>query len=183
MSFFFPIRSDSAEPTAVSYLKEFELRPEPFVPEILDSDKRYVRNKTDGLVWHQCRNRTLYADTDRSRVVYHANYLRYFEFGRASLMRDTAYSYREIEESGYVYPIIQIGITYHSPLFYDDAFCVHTRPAELERVRLRFDYLITHEKNHEIVCKGFTRHCAVNVSGTPVEVDEKTARIWKIFPE
>ena len=82
------------------------MRPEPFVPEILESDNRYVRNKTDGLVWHQCRNRTLYADTDRSRVVYHANYLRYFEFGRASLMRDTAYSYREIEESGYVYPIL-----------------------------------------------------------------------------
>jgi acyl-CoA thioester hydrolase len=53
--------------------------------------------------------RTLYADTDRSQVVYHANYLRYFEFGRASLMRDAAYPYREIEESGYVYPIISTG--------------------------------------------------------------------------
>ena len=53
--------------------------------------------------------RTLYADTDRSTVVYHANYLRYFEFGRASLMRDAAYPYREIEESGYVYPIIDLG--------------------------------------------------------------------------
>jgi acyl-CoA thioester hydrolase len=174
--------SASAVPTAVSCSKEFDLRPEPFVPELLEYDSRFVRNKTDGLVWHRCRNRTLYADTDRSRVVYHANYLRYFEFGRASLMRDTAYSYREIEESGFVYPIIQIGITYHSPLHYDDAFHVHTRPAELERVRLRFDYLITCEKTQDIVCKGFTRHCAVNASGTPVEVDEKTARIWKIFP-
>jgi len=159
------------------------VKPEPFVPETVESDHRYVRNQTDGLVWHGCRYRTLYADTDRSKVVYHANYLRYFEFGRASLMRDTAYPYREIEESGYVYPVIQIGITYYTPLYYDDAICIHTRPADLERVRLRFDYIITDEFRRKIVCKGFTRHCAVNAAGIPVEVDEKTVRLWKVFPK
>jgi len=159
------------------------VKPEPFVPEMVESDHRYVRNRTDNLVWHCCRHRTLYADTDRSQVVYHANYLRYFELGRASLMRDTAYPYREIEESGYIYPVIQIGTTYYTPLYYDDAIWIHTRPAELERVRLRFDYIITDEARSKIVCKGFTRHCAVNASGIPVEVDEKTVRLWKVFPQ
>ncbi len=158
------------------------MRPEPFVPVVRDDDGRYVTNQTDNRVWHQSRMRTLYADTDRSQVVYHANYLRYFEFGRASLMRDTAYPYREIEESGYVYPIIQIGVTYYTPLYYDDAIIIYTRPAELERVRLQFDYVITHETTGDIVCKGFTRHCAVNDAGTPVEVDEKTALLWTNFP-
>ncbi len=167
MSFFFQMHSDSAAPTAVLCLKEFNLKPQHFVPETLDGDERYVRDKTDGQVWYRCKHRTLYADTDRSQVVYHANYLRYFEFGRASLMRDVAYSYREIEESGYVYPIIEIGVTYYTPLYYDDAICIHTRPAVLERVRLRFDYVITNESTDEIVCKGFTRHCAVNASGFP----------------
>jgi len=87
------------------------MRPKPFVPVALDSGKPYVRDETEGLVWHCCRLRTLYADTDRSQVVYHANFLRYFEFGRASLMRETAYSYKEIEESGYIYPIIQIEVS------------------------------------------------------------------------
>ena len=159
------------------------MRPKPFLPEILNGDERYVRDKTDGLVWHRCRHRTLYADTDRSQVVYHANYLRYFEFGRASLMRDTAYPYREIEESGYVYPIIEVGATYYNSLHYDDSIAIHTRPAELERVRLRFDYVILSEETHEIVCKGFTRHCAVNASGHPVKVDPKTAHLWKMFPK
>jgi acyl-CoA thioester hydrolase len=116
-------------------------------------------------------------------MVYHANFLRYFEFGRASLMRETAYSYKEIEESGYIYPIIQIGVNYFSPVYYDDAVCIYTRPALLERVKLRFDYVVTHEQTREIACKGFTRHCAVNAQKTPVEVDEKTACLWKIFPE
>ena len=127
--------------------------------------------------------RVLYGDTDAGGVVYNANYLRYFEFGRASLMRDTAYSYREIEENGFIYPIIEIGASYYSPLYYDDAICIHTRPAVIERVRLRFDYVITHEPTHELICKGFTRHCAINPSGIPVEIDEKTVHLWRVFPK
>ena len=88
------------------------MRPKPFIPEPLEPEKPYVRNRTDNLVWHCCQSRTLYADTDRSQVVYHANYLRYFEFGRASLMRDSAYPYREIEDSGFIYPIISTGLDY-----------------------------------------------------------------------
>jgi acyl-CoA thioester hydrolase len=153
------------------------------VPEPLDGGRPYVRDKTSGLVWHRCSLRTLYADTDRSQVVYHANYLRYVEFGRASLMRDAAYAYREIEESGFIYPIISTGIDYFRPLHYDDAMYIHTRPSELERVKLRFDYTITHAESGDIVCTGFTRHCAVNTAGTPVGVDPKTVRLWEIFPQ
>ncbi len=121
------------------------MRPKPFTPEALEGDAAYFRDKTGGLVWHCSRMRPLYADTDRSQVVYHANFLRYFEFGRASLMRDAAYPYKEIEDGGTIYPIIQIGVDYFSPVYYDDPMCIYTRPAVIERVRLRFDYVITHE--------------------------------------
>jgi acyl-CoA thioester hydrolase len=159
------------------------MRPKPFVPEPLNGNRPYVRDKIGGKIWHRCAMRTLYADTDRSQVVYHANYLRYFEFGRASLMRDAAYAYREIEESGFIYPIISTGLDYYRPLYYDDAMYIHTRPSQIERVKLRFDYLITHEASGEIVCIGFTRHCATNAAGRPVEVDPKTVRLWEIFPK
>jgi acyl-CoA thioester hydrolase len=159
------------------------LRPKPFIPETVGSDERYVRDRTDGRVWHRCQYRTLYVDTDRSQLVYHANYLRYFELGRASLMRDAAYAYREIEEDGYFYPIFEIRVNYYSPLYYDDLIWIHTRPAAIERVRLQFEYLITDERCSGAVCKGFTWHCAVNGSGFPVKVDHKTAHLWKVFPK
>jgi acyl-CoA thioester hydrolase len=159
------------------------MKPKPFVPDIHGEDARYVRDQTDGKVWHQCEYRTLYVDTDRSQVVYHANYLRYFEYGRASLMRDAAYTYKEIEESGFVYPIIKVELDYFRPLYYDDAMYIHTRPSNLERVRLQFDYVITHPASGDIVCKGLTRHCCINGSGTPVAVDPKTARLWEVFPK
>ncbi|MBC8418637.1 MAG: acyl-CoA thioesterase [Proteobacteria bacterium] len=159
------------------------MRPKPFIPEVFNNDVRYVKDRTEGLVWHRCKNRTLYADTDRSQIVYHANHMRFFELGRASLMRDSGCSYREIEESGLIYPIIEVGIKYYSPLYYDDVMWVHTHPAKLERVRIQFDYIITHADSNNIVCKGFTRHCAINSSGTPVAIDEKTLQIWKTFPK
>ncbi len=157
------------------------MRPKPFLPEFLE-DRHFVRDTNTGLVWHRSELRTLYVDTDRSQVVYHANYLKYFEFGRASLMRDADYPYKEIEESGYIYPIIQTGLNYYSPLFYDDLMYIQTRPAAMELVKLQFDYIITRADNGAICCTGFTKHCAVNSKHTPVEIDEKTMALWNTFP-
>ena len=172
----------SAVPTVVLFTEEFDMKPKPFVAEQVDGIPYFIKNRTDGTVWHQCRTRTLYADTDRSQVVYHGNYLRYFEFGRASLMRDLGYPYLEIEESGYIYPIIEIGVRYYSPLTYDNPMLIHTKPVELERVRIKFDYVITHENSGDIVCTGFTQHCATNPEGVPVEIDPKTKDLWINFP-
>jgi acyl-CoA thioester hydrolase len=157
------------------------MKPNPFRPEPYRNGDLYVRDAVTGLVWHRCSYRTLYADTDRSTVVYHANYLRYFELGRTSLMRDAAYSYKEIEDGGYVYPIIDLGIQFYHPLYYDDPMWIYTRPAELERVRLRFEYIITHLETGLDVCRGFTRHCALNARGIPVGIDPKTIQLWKAF--
>ena len=159
------------------------MKPKAFVPETYKNDEKFVRDRTTGLVWHRAQHRTLYADTDRSQVVYHSNYLRYFEFGRTSLMRDVAYSYKGIEESGYVYPIIDLGITFYQSLHYDDVMYIHTRPVNLERVRLQFDYIVTHAEKGYIVCAGYTKHCAANTAGNPVAVDPKTVQLWKTFPD
>lgn len=158
------------------------MKPKPFLPEVLNGHQNYVRDRSGGQVWHRCETRVLYADTDRSQVVYHGNYLRYFELGRASLMRDAGYPYKEVEENGYVYPIFETGLKYFSPLRYDDPIWVNTRPADLERVRLRFDYIITHQETGVLICSGSTRHCATNTAGVPVGIDDQTLHLWKTFP-
>jgi acyl-CoA thioester hydrolase len=157
------------------------MQPAAFVPEP-QSDDRFVRDRTSGHVYHRTRHRVLYADTDRSGVVYHANYFRYFEQGRASVMRDLGYPYAEVEASGYVYPIVELGLRYFHPLVYDDEMWIHTRPTDLERVRVKFEYVITHATGGERICTGFTQHCAANERGVPVAVDPVTINAWKTFP-
>lgn len=158
------------------------MRPKPFIPELLPGHPSHVTDTNSGKIWHRCEMRTLYVDTDRSQVVYHANYLRYFEFGRASLMREANYPYKKIEESGYIYPIIKTELNYFTPLYYDDLMYIHTRPGKQELVKLQFDYLITRAEDGEIICTGFTKHCAVNSNGIPVEIDDKTIKLWQQFP-
>jgi len=158
------------------------MRPKPFIPEILADHPQHVKDTNSGLIWHRSEMRVLYVDTDRSQVVYHANYLRYFEFGRAELMRGANYPYKQIEASGYVYPIIKTELNYFTPLFYDDLMHIHTRPASIELVKLQFDYVITRATDDEIICTGFTKHCAVNSDGIPVEIDAKTIKLWESFP-
>lgn len=153
-----------------------------FNPQVWENDPRLVKNLTDGLIWHRSGSRILYADTDRSEMVYHANYLRFFELGRASMLRDMVCPYTEIEADGYVYPIIETGIKFYTPLYYDDPMWINTRPGELGKARIKFSYVITHAESGSIVCTGFTEHCALNSSGRPVRIDEKTKQLWQVFP-
>jgi acyl-CoA thioester hydrolase len=97
-------------------------------------------------------------------------------------MREAAYPYLEIEESGYVYPIISTAIDYFRPLRYDDLMYIHTRPGYLEKVKLQFEYVITHADKGNMICAGFTRHCAVNAKGIPTSIDDKTLQLWENFP-
>jgi len=159
------------------------MRPKPFVPEIQGPEENFVRDKESGLLWHRVFHRPLYADTDRSNAVYHANYLRYFELGRATLMRDVGYPYKEVEDSGWLYPVVDTRLFYHSPVFYDDPIWVNTRPADLERVKVRFNYIITHAETGKVVCSGYTLHCAVDSAGRVVPVDKFTIKLWHEFPE
>lgn len=160
------------------------MRPDPFKPEPLSHDERFARDAQTGLVWHRTFSRPLYADTDRSRVVYHANYLRFFELGRATLMRDLSFPYAEVEANGFVYPITRLELSFHVPLQYDEPMWIHTRPRPLERVRVTFDYVIIHGETGAIVCKGYTTHCALRgETGRPTAVDPHTLKMWERFPK
>jgi len=61
------------------------------------------------------RVRVRYADTDRMGIVYHANYLVWFEVGRTEWLRDAGWSYREIEEGGVSLPVIEAHCEYRQP--------------------------------------------------------------------
>jgi acyl-CoA thioester hydrolase len=153
------------------------VKPRAFSP-VAVADGRHATDAATGLKWHASENRVLYADTDRSGVVYHSNYLRYFEMGRAALMRDWGHTYREIEEAGYVYPIVDAALKYENYLRYDELMRIYTRPARIERVKLTFDYVILSADTGKVACRGHTTHCCLNRDFAPVAVDPRSARLF-----
>lgn len=62
----------------------------------------------------------IYADTDAMGVVYHTNYIKWFEVGRCELLRSIGYPYARMEEEGVLLPVAECNCKYRLPAVYDD---------------------------------------------------------------
>lgn len=129
--------------------------------------------------------RVLYGDTDAGGVVYNANYLRYFEFGRTEMMRERVCSYREIEELGFVLPVTECWARYKAPAFYDDLLTVETEVTELSKLKCKFSYRILRESadapKPKLLVKGYTVHAAVTREGKLTRLPEEIINKIKSF--
>ena len=70
--------------------------------------------------------RVRYAETDQMNVVYHGNYAQYFEVGRVESIRQLGLSYKDVEASGIVMPVIEWTAKFIRPAHYDDLLTVRT---------------------------------------------------------
>ncbi|SVD84182.1 uncharacterized protein METZ01_LOCUS437036, partial [marine metagenome] len=84
--------------------------------------------------------RVRYAETDKMGVVYHANYLVWFEIGRTDLLRTIGWTYRQMESAGISLPVIEAHCEYRKPARYDDELEVTTRGELLSPTRVGFNY-------------------------------------------
>lgn len=75
--------------------------------------------------------RTYYEDTDAGGVVYHANYLRYFERGRTEFLRERGLSVGEMHERGYIFPVVRLEMDFRAPAAHDDLLRVETEVLEV----------------------------------------------------
>ena len=110
--------------------------------------------------------RARYAETDRMGAVYHSNHFVWFEVGRTNWLRESGWTYREMEEAGVTLPVIEAHCTYRQPVRYDDEVSIQTRSTRLSSVRVRFDYSIV-LPDGSVAATGHTVHAAVDNTGRP----------------
>ncbi len=129
------------------------------------------------------RIRVIYADTDAMGIVYHANYMKWFEIGRVELMREIGIVYSKLETEGYNLPVIEMGCHYFLPARYDEIVVIETEITTIRRASVRFDYIIRDEKKERVLAEGFTLHPFTNNEGkivrTPRYVIDKINEIIK----
>jgi acyl-CoA thioester hydrolase len=122
----------------------------------------------DGPVSRRTRVRVRYADIDRMGIAYHANYLVWFEVGRTEWLRESGWTYREMEEQGGVsLPVIEAHCEYRQPARYDDEIEICTAATVLSQVRIRFDYEARLTGSSTIAATGHTVHAALGPDGRP----------------
>ncbi len=117
--------------------------------------------------------RVRYAETDKMGVAYYANYLVWFEVGRTDLLRTLGWSYREMEETGVMLPVIEAHCEYRQPSWYDDELEVRTEGRLLSAVRIQFDYQLVRRRDDVTTAIGRTIHAALDAARRPCRLPER----------
>jgi len=91
--------------------------------------------------------RVRYGETDQMGVVYHGNYALYLEMGRIEWLRKLGISYKDMEQSGLMLPVVSLNINYKKPAGYDDVINVKTQLKNLPTAKIEFEYEITNERD------------------------------------
>jgi acyl-CoA thioester hydrolase len=104
---------------------------------------------------HQIQVRVRYSETDQMGVVYHGNYIPYFEIGRVEWLRDKGISYKSMEEGGIALPIVSMNINYKKSARYDELLTVHTVFKSRSSVKIEFDCAIYNESDELLTTAQF----------------------------
>jgi len=118
---------------------------------------------TESLKHDEIEIRVRYGETDQMGVVYHGNYAQYFEIGRVEWLRKFGISYKEMEESGIMLPVISLSIKFKKSARYDDIIKVKTQLVKIPSATIEFDYEILNEKN-EILATGNTSLVFIDIN-------------------
>lgn len=109
--------------------------------------------------------RVRYAETDQMGMAYYANYLVWFEVMRGDFMRAIGIPYTRLEEDGYILPIVEAHVRYHSPARYDDPVEVVAWVQKLRSRSITFAYRV--ERAEELLATGSTTHVPAHRGGKP----------------
>ncbi|MCC2686341.1 MAG: thioesterase [Paenibacillaceae bacterium] len=133
-------------------------------------------------------------------VVYHGNYMDWFEIGRTELIRSHGLPYSDIEARGLLLPLIDLQAKFAKPARYDDVVAIYTRLAEFTHVQVSFESEIRRveasclgssssasvgvvEPDGELLVSGATRHVWVDRSFKPVRLDKLAPDVYAVLTE
>ena len=125
--------------------------------------------------------RVRYQETDQMGVVYHANYLNWFEITRTEWIRELGVAYSRIEELGILLPVIEAQIKYMQPARYDDLIEVYLRPVDVSTLRVGLEYEVRRQLDGELLVTGSTRHVWVNRDWKPIRLERAMPELYQLM--
>jgi acyl-CoA thioester hydrolase len=130
--------------------------------------------KPNMLEYHDVTIRVRYAETDQMGVVYHSNFLIWFEVGRVELMRALGFDYKQMEAEDDTYmAVADAHCRYHHPARYDELLTVRTRILEAKNRTLKFGYELFRQADHKLLAHGHTIHVACSRAGQVKQFPDK----------
>ncbi|MBP1967952.1 acyl-CoA thioester hydrolase [Virgibacillus natechei] len=101
-----------------------------------------------------------YQETDQMGVVYHANYLVWFEIGRTKYIEELGFNYSDMEKNNVVSPVTDAQVSFKKPIRYGEEAIVETWLAKYDGIRTEYGYNIK-DSDGAIAVSGTTQHVIV----------------------
>ncbi len=115
--------------------------------------------------FHEIPVRVRYAETDRMGLLHHANYFIYFEMGRTEFLRARGFSYRDMEDAGFLLVIIDIGCKFKRPARFDDLLTLRTIEEKITHVKIVHRYEVY--RDGQLLAEGHSTLACVDRDGRP----------------
>jgi acyl-CoA thioester hydrolase len=123
---------------------------------------------------HEITIRVRYAETDRMGYLHHANFFVYFEQGRTELLRAKGLSYRDVEDSGFLLVVVEIGCKFKRPAMYDDELILRTTVERVTHVKIVHRYEVL--RDGVLLALGHSTLACVDREGRPQPLPAGLAR-------
>ncbi|NIF71803.1 acyl-CoA thioesterase [Burkholderia sp. Ap-962] len=123
-------------------------------------------------------------DVDAMHVCWHGHYLKYFESGRAALLRAIDYDYPAMQASGYLWPVVEAQLKYVRPAVYGQRLEVRASLLEYEN-RLKIGYEVLDAASGERLTRGHTVQLAVEAVSretqfvSPAALTARVEALWR----
>jgi acyl-CoA thioester hydrolase len=129
--------------------------------------------------YHDATVRVRYAETDQMGVVYHANYLVWFEVGRVELIRALGIEYKRMETDDDCHIVVaDAHCRYHQSAKYDEVIRIRTRIAESRNRMVKFSYEALRDSDGALLATGETTHVICGSNGKPKLLPEKYRSVF-----
>ena len=102
-----------------------------------------------------------YAETDQMQFAHHANYIIWFEHGRIRWLKKLGFSYAEMENKGYLIPVLEVKANFFKYALFDEVLKIRTILRNMPKAKICFEYEVFNEKN-EMICSGSSLHVFMN---------------------
>lgn len=95
-----------------------------------------------------------FSDVDSMGIVWHGNYIRYFEDGREDFGKKYGLTYLDFYNKGIFIPIVKVSCEYKKPLLYGDSAIIETKFINCESAKIHYEYIIYNNVTDEIAATG-----------------------------
>ena len=111
---------------------------------------------------HTTKIRVRYGETDQMGYMYYGNYAEFYEVGRVEMLRSLGLTYKGMEESGIMMPVLELQCKYLKPALYDEEISIRVIMDKLPGIRIHFRYELTNPKG-ELINIGETLLVFINM--------------------